>query len=130
MKIAIVGSRTFNDKDLALEVIGTYFPIYNIECIISGGAKGADTIGKEIASILNLPYIEYPAEWDNLEVKPCSIQYKNGTPYNALAGFNRNCKIVDEADVVVAFHDGRSHGTKHTLRYCSKVKKKTFIVYF
>ncbi len=39
----------------------------------------------------------------------------------------RNEKIVNEADVIIAIWDGKSHGTKYTIDYSHEQKKKVKI---
>ena len=113
MKLAIIGSRTFNDYEKMKYYVGTYLD--RTELIISGGAKGADSLAKRLALDFIMDYIEYPAEWDK---------------YGKSAGYRRNIQIVDECDMVLAFWDGKSKGTKHTIDLARKAKKPTFIVYF
>jgi len=45
-------------------------------------------------------------------------------------GFIRNQQIVDACDMVLAFWDGKSKGTQHTISLAKAQKKPTFIVYF
>ncbi|KKN73140.1 hypothetical protein LCGC14_0404490 [marine sediment metagenome] len=116
MKLAIVGSRTFNDYGLLGETIWQHFSICKDKLeIVSGGAKGADSFGADFAENWNLRCTVYPPEWD-----------KYGKP----AGFIRNQTIVDNCDMVLAFWDGRSKGTQDTINKAKKAKKPTFIVYF
>jgi len=116
MKLAIVGSRTFNDEDLLHNIIMGYMWKEDWSLtIISGGATGADSLAKEFAETYGYNYIEYPAEWDK---------------YGKSAGYKRNKLIVDNCDIVLAFWDGKSKGTKHTIDLAREAKKPTFIVYF
>lgn len=117
MKLAIVGSRTFYDYVKFLDTLRLFnkhpkdFP----STVISGGADGADSLGKRYAKEFNLPYIEFPAEWNK---------------YGKSAGFIRNQLIVDNCDMVLAFWDGESRGTADTIEKAKKAKKPTFIVYY
>ncbi len=127
MKLAIVGSRTFNDFELLNEVVCSCFISgfmpYHVEAIISGGAKGADTIAKRWAMINNVDtedlkaveYFEFLPDWES---------------DGKAAGFIRNKQIVDACDMVLAFWDGKSKGTEHTIKLAKLAKKPTFIVYF
>ena len=56
MKLAIVGSRTFNDYEFLFNTIHNIedFRIIDIECIISGGAKGADSLAEKFANFAKL----------------------------------------------------------------------------
>ena len=113
MKLAIVGSRDFDDYDKLKESIPFEAP--DISVIISGGAKGADTLGWRFAATMGIPTLIFKPEWDKLGKK---------------AGFIRNQQIVDACDMVLAFWDGKSKGTEHTISLAKKAKKPTFIVYF
>lgn len=119
MKLAIVGGRDFNDYKRLDAIVFELFKIRkgNIpeDSIISGGARGADALGKRYAKDRDLDYIEYPADWRK---------------YGKSAGFKRNLQIVAACDIVLAFWDGVSGGTKDTIDKARQLKKPTFIVYY
>lgn len=128
MKIAIIGGRDFTNYDLLKLKLMPYR--VTATQIISGGAHGADTLAKKFAKENNIPLKEYLAEWDLFE-EPCKIKVnRNGKKYNALAGFNRNIKIIKNADFVVAFWDGHSVGTRDSIGKAHKLKKDILIVYY
>ena len=52
MRIAIIGSRTFNDYELLQETLENYKD--QISVIVSGGARGADTLGERWAKENNI----------------------------------------------------------------------------
>lgn len=122
-KIGIVGSRTANDysklKNLMFSTFyrghGLEDPLNHNYAIVSGGASGADTLGKCFAHDTKTTYIEFPADWD-----------KHGRS----AGFVRNEYIVNNSDIIIALWDGQSKGTQHTLNLAKAQKKPTFIIYF
>jgi hypothetical protein len=112
-KLAIIGSRDFTDFNLAEK----WFLSFNLDkCseIISGGAEGADYIGKVLAKKYNIKYTEYKADWKR---------------YGKSAGPRRNVDIVKNSDVIFAFWDGESKGTKNSLTLARKMGKVTIIVY-
>jgi predicted Rossmann fold nucleotide-binding protein DprA/Smf involved in DNA uptake len=122
MKIAVVGSREFKDKEFVKKSVLKFFKSGDI--FISGGAKGVDRWAEEAinrfsADFPNSDSIEkkiYLPDWDNLAHPDAVIKTRpDGTKYDAKAGYRRNKLIVDEADVVVAFWDGKSKGTKHSI---------------
>jgi len=122
MKLAIVGGRDFNDEFLMAEHIAMFMTAYTNEelktpeiKVISGGAKGADTLGVRFAKIYQCPVIIFKPDWDK---------------YGKAAGFIRNQTIVDSCDMVLAFWDGKSKGTQDTINKAKKAKKPTFIVYY
>ena len=49
MKLAIVGSRTFNDYELLKDEVDKLLKKYNITEIVTGGARGADTLAEQYA---------------------------------------------------------------------------------
>ena len=114
MKIAIVGSRTLDDYRLVCKYVG-FFVFEDIKEIISGGARGADSLAERYAKQFVIPLKVFEAEWDK---------------YGKSAGFIRNQTIVDNCDMVLAFWDGVSRGTADTIEKAKKAKKPTFIVYF
>lgn len=63
MKLAVIGSREFNDIDLLNETLNPL--VFQIDLLISGGAKGADKMGKEWAERHGIDTLIFPAEWDN-----------------------------------------------------------------
>jgi len=115
MNIAIVGSRSCSSYDLVENTMARFFDLGMIDVIVSGGARGADALGKKYATEHGIEYQEFPADWER---------------FGKSAGFERNKYIVTAADVVVAFWDGKSKGTEHTLEIAKKQKKPTIVEFF
>lgn len=115
MKLAIVGSRTFNDYDMLIDFINDKYNIDEITHIVSGGARGADSLGERFAEEFNKELIVFPAEWKK---------------YGKSAGFKRNVDIIQNCDECVCFWDGESHGTKHDIELCTKMKKPYKVCYY
>lgn len=109
MKVAIIGSRKLNVENLQ-----DYLP-ENTDEIVSGGARGIDTCARNYALKNDLKLTEFRPEYN---------KYGRGAP------LKRNETIVNYADMVLAFWDGESRGTKFVINYCEKVGKecKIFIV--
>jgi hypothetical protein len=106
MKLAIIGSRTFNDYNLLESYLNPYKN--NISLVISGAAKGADSLGEKWANKNNIKTLIFPADWNK---------------YGKRAGYIRNEDIIKNCDVCIAFWDGESKGTKHALSLCKKYNK-------
>lgn len=118
MKVALVGSRTFSNYEMMCAFIerslsDTEFS--SIETVVSGGARGADTLAEQYARENGLELIVFPAEWER---------------YGRKAGPLRNVKIIQECDLCFAFWDGQSRGTKHDIDLCKKMGKKCYICMF
>ncbi|MFX4303025.1 DUF2493 domain-containing protein [Alicyclobacillus tolerans] len=110
LKIAIVGSRNFPHR----EKIEDY--IKNLDkdiIIVSGGARGVDAIAEQTARQLGLKTEIYPADWKK---------------YGKSAGYRRNIQIAEALDRIVAFWDGKSKGTFHTIEIAKKQGKPVEIV--
>jgi hypothetical protein len=112
MKLAIIGSRTFNDYELLKTTILNKFEFSTIEKIVSGGAKGADTLGERFAAEFNILFEVFPADWKK---------------HGRAAGYIRNTTIIQSADTVIAFWDGTSRGTKHSIDLAKKLRKELFV---
>lgn len=107
MKVAIVGSRTIEDVD-----IGRYLND-NCTVIISGRAKGIDSCAAKYANKNQIPLVEILPEYDK---------------YGKAAPIKRNEIIVNMADEVLVFWDGRSKGTLSVIKYCQKTDKPHIII--
>lgn len=99
MKVAVIGSRGLQVDDLE-----QYLPEDTTE-IISGGARGIDACAKEYALRHGLKLTEYLPEYGR---------------YRRAAPLKRNIKIIEAADLVLAFWDGTSKGTKYVIDNCKK----------
>ena len=109
MRVAVIGSRTIPDNAAAL--IKEHLPALTTE-IVRGGAVGIDTVAKAIAKELGIPCNEFLPDY---------------TRFGKQAPLVRNDEIIDYADMVLAFWDGESKGTKYVIGEC--IKKNKRIVY-
>lgn len=102
-KIIIAGGRDFLDYNLLREKVNKILQEKRVThkiVIISGCARGADTLGLRYASENVFDVEEYPAEWDK---------------YGKKAGYMRNVEMAENANALIAFWDGKSKGTKHMI---------------
>lgn len=102
-KVIIAGGRDFLDYNLLKEKVNNILIDKRLThkiVIISGCARGADTLGMRYASENILDVDEYPADWDK---------------YGKKAGYMRNVEMAENADALIAFWDGKSKGTKHMI---------------
>ena len=132
MKIAIVGSRRYENKKKIKDFIFKLKEEYGTDTIIvSGGAKqGADKYAKKYALELGLQYEEYPPfhEVHNLYCTMPSSRYSK--PYNIKNFFARNKIIAGTSDMVVGFipEGVEGRGTLNTIDYAKKFDKKYVII--
>lgn len=111
LKLAIVGSRTFNDYVLVRETLKDF----EIEEIVSGGAKGADRLAERYARDFGFPTKIFLPDWEG---------------QGKAAGFIRNKEIVDYSDGVIAFWDKKSKGTKNSIDLATQQNKLLKVIHF
>ena len=132
MKVAIIGSRRYENKRKIKEFIFKLKNEYGTDTIIvSGGAKqGADRYAKKYALELGLQYEEYPPfhEVHNMYCTMPSSRYSKD--YSIKNFFARNKIIAGTSDMVVGFiPDGvEGRGTLNTIDYAKKLSKKYIII--
>tara|TARA_R110001632_G_scaffold82498_4_gene183146 strand:+ start:2558 stop:2932 length:375 start_codon:yes stop_codon:yes gene_type:complete len=109
--LMICGSRHFTKysifkKCMDIVLIKMKDDNFEIVKVISGGAKGADTLAERWSKEKGYPFKPYYAEWDSFGKK---------------AGPIRNSAMVRDANRIVAFPYESSTGTHDSIR-----KAKTF----
>jgi len=114
MKLAVIGSRTFNDYELLKRVFNAHFGFASVDTIVSGGAKGTDTLAKKLAQEQDFKYIEFLPDWDK---------------WGKSAGPIRNKDIITNADFILCFWDGISAGSCSSLKLAKQFKKPALIYY-
>ncbi len=111
MKLAIIGSRTFIDYNTLCNHLKQYINVTTL--VVSGGARGADSLGEQWAQDNNIQTQIFPAEWNK---------------YGKRAGYIRNEDIIKNCDFCIAFWDGKSKGTLHSIKLCKKYTKPVTII--
>ena len=102
-KVIIAGSRGFSNYKLLREKCNKFLREKRKTCnivIVSGHARGADTLGEKYAQDEGFDLEIYPAQWKK---------------FGKAAGFRRNEQMAEVADALIAFWNGESHGTKHMI---------------
>ncbi|MGB6084069.1 DUF2493 domain-containing protein [Moheibacter sp.] len=117
MKIAIVGSRSFKDYELLKNEVEKFISENSLEevTIVSGGAIGADTLAEEFAAEKGYKTIIFLPDRKTHGREACRI---------------RNTDIVETGEVVFAFWDGISTGTKDSIDKAQNLNKSVFIHLF
>ena len=108
IKVAVVGSREYPNLKQVHDFVMNDLPDNAI--LVSGGAKGVDETAERAARRRGLPVEIHNADW---------------TTHGKRAGFIRNVKIVESANYVIAFWDGESRGTVHTINVARSTGRKT-----
>jgi hypothetical protein len=120
--IAIVGSRTFDNYDLFKyhvnellhKITDGLTPKFENYRIVSGGAKGVDSMARQYANEHKIELLEFLPDWR-----------KNGK----VAGLLRNTDIINNADWVIAFLQNNSNGTRDSINKAKKANKKLDVIY-
>ena len=96
------------DYELVERVMDEVAARINIDEIVCGEARGADSLGRQWAIKNGIQIASFPADWNR---------------YSGAAGAIRNKEMGDYADYVIAFWDGVSAGTKHMIHYMEQNNK-------
>ncbi len=113
LKLAVIGSRTFNDYALVEQTLDSFQNPHPIGEIVSGGATGADTLAARYAALHHISVLIFTPNYK---------LYKQGAP------LRRNLEIVESCDTVLAFWDGQSKGTKNVLDHALRLQKPVIII--
>lgn len=111
MKIGIVGSRKFKSLNLVAELVEK---LEDYVHVVSGGARGVDTVAAKIARYRGLQVTEIKPDYENNPRK--------------LAPIIRNTQIIDMVQSVAAFWDGESKGTEDAIRKAIASNKPVLII--
>jgi hypothetical protein len=103
LRLAVVGSRSCEDYELVSGFLGHF--INQKPIIVSGGAKGVDSLAERFADENELKKKIYKADWSK---------------YGRAAGPIRNQQIVDNANAMIAFATKDSKGTKNSVKLAVK----------
>jgi len=102
-RVIIAGGRLFNNYDLMCQtadrILASKSKTHKIT-IVSGAAKGADTLGARYAQDNGYGLSTHYAIWET---------------YGKSAGYIRNQEMADASDALIAYWDGQSRGTKHMI---------------
>lgn len=108
-KVAIVGSRSFSDWEMIKDYV---YSLDGDDVVVSGGAKGVDQWAEIYAQERGLDTLIFPADWSSFGKK---------------AGIIRNRDIVKACDRLVAFWDGKSTGTQHSIELARTAGKHVLV---
>lgn len=115
-KLIVAGSRGFDDYDLLKQkcdaVLAAKVSDPNVVIqIVSGGAKGADTLGEKYAKERGFSLKIFKADWSK----------------GKSAGYVRNVAMADYADALIAFDFG-TKGTGHMIKIAQTRKMAVRII--
>ena len=119
-RIIVAGSRGFDDYPLLESKLDELLKGISGEVeIVSGHAKGADSLGEQYALKRGLPLHIMKADWER---------------FGRRAGFIRNQQMLDyaleETPLLVAFWDGLSNGTRDMIIRAQEEGVETRIIQY
>ena len=104
MRYIIAGMRDFTDYEYFRAYMKLLSPFLEITEVVSGHAKGVDSMAEYWAQSNKIPLKIFPAEWDRLGKR---------------AGHERNHKMAQYAGGLIAFWNGYSRGTKDMIKHAT-----------
>lgn len=110
MKVIIAGSRGIEDLELVRGLMSRFKR--PVSLVVSGAARGVDTLGELWAKENAIPVKRFPAQWDL---------------YGKAAGFRRNIEMAAYADVLAAISLNRSRGTEHMIMAMEELGKPSIV---
>ena len=113
MRIGIIGSRNINSEQESYKIICESVPV-NCTEIVSGGAGGIDMLAERYAKENSLLFKRFEPEY-----------YK----YGKSAPLMRNMQIIEYANYMLAFWDGKSRGTAQVIKICCEIDKPVEIFF-
>jgi hypothetical protein len=119
-RLLITGSRTWNDKAVIVSELVQFARVHGKEVtLVSGGARGADSICESVAMKLGWTIEVHKTKWDS----------KPDGSYNNRAAFQRNeLMVLLGADACLAFVKDDSQGTHHTAHLATKAGIPTAVI--
>lgn len=99
--IIVAGDRDFTNYDYLEQCLNSLFNTERPRTIISGCARGVDTLAIQYAQKHNLPLMKFPADWDT---------------HGKSAGPIRNREMARNATHLVAFLTPHSKGTRNMVK--------------
>ena len=113
MRLIIAGGREFNDYEMVKQYADAFIGKESKVTIISGLAKGADTLACQYAEERAYALEGFAAEWHK---------------YGRAAGIKRNKYMAKNADSLLAFWDGKSKGTMHMIDFADSLGLRIEVV--
>jgi hypothetical protein len=106
MKVIIAGARTFTDYQCLCQVLAP--DRHRITQVLTGGARGADALGKRWAWSKQVPWKGFKADWER---------------FGKAAGVRRNHQMAQAGDVLLVLGEHVSPETAHLIRCMQQLGK-------
>jgi YspA, cpYpsA-related SLOG family len=111
MKLIIAGSRSFTNYQRLCQTLAP--ERHRITHVITGGARGAEQLGYRWAWKHAIRHQVFRADWER---------------FGKSAGVRRNHQMAQAGDLLLAFWDGRSAGTRHLIGCMQQLGKPVVVI--
>lgn len=129
MRVIVAGSRSCKDYEIVKKAIEQGLEELGITptVIVSGGAYGVDKLGEKYAKENGINIKTYQPNWKDIKGKdPKHIGENKYGKYYKLAGFERNQKMAENADALIAINLGTS-GTEDMVKRAKEAGLKIYL---
>ena len=114
MKVCVCGSRSI----VKYETVASHLSLLKEQGLkftqlVSGCCRGPDLLAETWAETVGVNIIRFPALWKR---------------FGLSAGPIRNKQMADYSDIVIAFYDGKSAGTKQMIQYCKEINREIKVI--
>lgn len=113
MIVAVVGSRYYTDYTTFSRYMNEFRKKLDIDMIVSGGAKGIDELAYRYAIEKGITFVCHPPVPEE------------GFPRMY---FRRNIRIANHCEMMIAFPQGKSTGTRHSIKSAQDLGKKVLVI--
>ena len=115
MKVIIAGGRDFDNYPLLQRICNQVLNGEKDIEIISGTARGADSLGEQYTQDNGMKVKQFPAEWKK---------------FGRFAGPIRNAHMAQYAGTLIVIWDGKSRGTKNMIGLAKRESLQIIIVIY
>jgi hypothetical protein len=115
IKVIIAGGRDFGNSDILFKNCDEILKEYKDIEIVSGTANGADKMGEYYARQKGYQVKKFPAQWEK---------------YGKSSGYIRNKEMSEYGDILIAFWDGSSKGTKNMIELAESKNIQTHVILY
>jgi len=115
VRMLVGGSRNWSDVERVRWAMARVVRMFGVTEVWSGGARGADCLGEQVARELGLVVVVRPADWAG---------------EGRAAGVRRTERMLREmeGDVCLVFWDGESRGTGFTIECAGRLGFRLVLV--
>jgi predicted Rossmann-fold nucleotide-binding protein len=131
MRIAIIGSRTYENKRKIKEMMYKLKQTFgdDLEIVSGGSQNGTDKYARKFSLEMGIKYVEFNPAHTSKNLYSALPESYYSKPYHVSQLFHRNELIAKYCDKMIAFRsEGKSSGTDHAINMAVKHNKPVVII--